>query len=198
MSTQRYTNTAIVLHWLIGALIVFMFLLGWYMTELPKDAAKAISFDLFDLGLLQWNVAEEMSPRTFYFNLHKSIGVSILALVLFRIYWRISHRPPALLASLKVWERKLAAGGHHSLYLLMVLIPVTGILMSLYSKYGLQWFGIKLLQGLDNKDLRETFAEVHELLGTLMLIVLAVHVLGTLKHRLIDKDETMSRMSLRK
>ncbi len=198
MSTQRYTNTAIVLHWLIGALIVFMFLLGWYMTELPKDAAKAISFDLFDLGLLQWNVAEEMSPRTFYFNLHKSIGVSILALVLFRIYWRISHRPPALLASLKVWERKLAAGGHHSLYLLMVLIPVTGILMSLYSKYGLQWFGIKLLQGLDNKDLRETFAEVHELLGTLMLIVLAVHVLGALKHRLIDKDETMSRMSLRK
>lgn len=139
-----------------------------------------------------------MSPRTFYFNLHKSLGVTILALVLFRIYWRLSHRPPALLSSLKAWERKLAAGGHHSLYLLMVLIPVAGIIMSLYSKYGLQWFGIKLLEGLDNKDLRETFAEVHELLGTAMLVVLAVHVLGALKHRLIDKDDTMKRMSLRK
>jgi cytochrome b561 len=196
MSTQRYTKTAIILHWLIGALIVFMFLLGWYMTELPKDADKVMSFDLFDLGIAQWNVAQEMSPRTFYFNLHKSLGVTILALVLFRIYWRLSHRPPALLSSLKAWERKLAAGGHHSLYLLMVLIPVAGIIMSLYSKYGLQWFGIKLLEGLDNKDLRETFAEVHELLGTAMLVVLAVHVLGALKHRLIDKDDTMKRMSL--
>jgi len=198
MSTQRYTKTAIILHWLIGALIVFMFLLGWYMTELPKDADKVMSFDLFDLGIAQWNVAQEMSPRTFYFNLHKSLGVTILALVLFRIYWRLSHRPPALLSSLKAWERKLAAGGHHSLYLLMVFIPVAGIIMSLYSKYGLQWFGIKLLEGLDNKDLRETFAEVHELLGTAMLVVLAVHVLGALKHRLIDKDDTMKRMSLRK
>jgi cytochrome b561 len=198
MSTQRYTKTAIILHWLIGALIVFMFLLGWYMTELPKDADKVMSFDLFDLGIAQWNVAQEMSPRTFYFNLHKSLGVTILALVLFRIYWRLSHRPPALLSSLKAWERKLAAGGHHSLYLLMVLIPVAGIIMSLYSKYGLQWFGIKLLEGLDNKDLRETFAEVHELLGTAMLVVLAVHILGALKHRLIDKDDTMKRMSLRK
>ncbi|MFM8813170.1 MAG: cytochrome b [Methylophilaceae bacterium] len=197
MSTQRYTKTAIILHWLIGALIVFMFLLGWYMTELPKDADKVMSFDLFDLGIAQWNVAQEMSPRTFYFNLHKSLGVTILALVLFRIYWRLSHRPPALLSSLNAWERKLAAGGHHSLYLLMVLIPVAGIIMSLYSKYGLQWFGIKLLEGLDNKDLRETFAEVHELLGTAMLVVLAVHVLGALKHRLIDKDDTMKRMSLR-
>ena len=120
MSTQRYTKTAIILHWLIGALIVFMFLLGWYMTELPKDADKVMSFDLFDLGIAQWNVAQEMSPRTFYFNLHKSLGVTILALVLFRIYWRLSHRPPALLSSLKAWERKLAACGHHSLYLLMV------------------------------------------------------------------------------
>ena len=198
MSTQRYTKTAIILHWLIGALIVFMFLLGWYMTELPKEADKVLSFDLFDLGWVQWNVAQEMSPRTFYFNLHKSIGVTILALVIFRIYWRITHRPPALLASLKAWERKLAAAGHHSLYLLMVLIPVAGIIMSLYSKYGLQWFGIKLLAGLDNKDLRETFAEIHELLGIAMLVVLAVHVLGAIKHRFIDEDETMSRMSLRK
>lgn len=198
MITQKYTKTAIVLHWVIGALIVLMFLLGWYMTELPKDAAKAVSFDLFDLGWIQWNVAEEISPRAFYYNLHKSMGVTIFALVLYRLYWRITHRPPALLTSLQAWEKKLATAGHHSLYLLMLLIPVAGIIMSLYSKYGLQWFGIKLLSGLDNKDIRETFAEVHELLGILMLVVLAVHILGALKHRFIDKDETMSRMSLRK
>jgi hypothetical protein len=63
---------------------------------------------------------------------------------------------------------------------------------------GSQWFGIKLMAGLDNADLRETFAEVHELLGIAMLVVLAVHVRGALKHRFIDKDDTMKRMSLRK
>lgn len=196
MTIQKYTKTAVVLHWLIALLIAFMFVLGWFMTELPKDAPKAMEFDLFQLGWLQWSVAEEMSPRTFYYNLHKSVGVTILALVLFRIYWRISHRPPALLNTLSAGEKKLATAGHHSLYLFMLLIPVAGVIMSLYSKYGLQWFGIKLFGGLDNHDLREQFAEIHELLGIAMLVVLSVHVLAALKHRFIDKDNTMRRMTL--
>jgi cytochrome b561 len=196
MTEQRYTKTAVILHWLIGALIVFMFLLGWYMADLPKDAPKATSFDLFDLGWWQWQVSNEMSPRTFYFNLHKSVGITILALVLFRIYWRLTHVPPALSSKLSGWEKKLATAGHHSLYALMVLIPLAGVVMSLYSKYGLQWFGLPLLSGLDDKPMRELFAEVHELLGIVLLVVLAIHVLGALKHRFIDKDDTLSRMSL--
>jgi len=198
MTEQRYTKTAIILHWLIGAMIVFMFLLGWYMTELPKDAPKVMSFDLFDLGWWQWQVSNEMSPRTFYFNLHKSVGITILALVVFRIYWRLTHTPPAPSAQLSAWERKLATAGHHLLYLLMVSIPLAGIAMSLNSKYGLQWFGIPLLSGLDDKPMRDLFEEVHQTLGIAMLVVLALHVLGALKHRFIDKDDTLSRMSLRK
>ena len=196
MTNNQYTKTAIVLHWLIAIGILAMFGLGWYMADLPKDAPKAMSFDLFDLGIYHWQLTEEVSPRTFYFNLHKSIGVTLLALVAFRILWRLTHRPPALLASLSAVEKKIATAGHHTLYLLMVLVPVSGVLMALYSKFGLKWFCLDLFAGLDNPAMRDTFKEAHEVLGIIMLVVIGVHVLGAIKHKLIDKDGTMDRMSL--
>lgn len=196
MTNNHYTKTAIVLHWLIGIAILAMFGLGWYMSELPKDAPKAMAFDLFDLGIYNWQLTEEVSPRTFYFNLHKSIGVTLLGLIVLRIFWRITHRPPALLDSLSAAEKKLATAGHHALYLLMLLVPVSGVLMALYSKYGLKWFCTDLFAGLDNPAMRDTFKEAHEFLGVVMLLVIIVHVLGAIKHKLIDKDGTMDRMSL--
>ncbi|HNV89101.1 MAG TPA: cytochrome b [Methylotenera sp.] len=196
-STLRYTKTAIILHWLIALGIFVMFALGWYMSELPKDAPKLMSLDLFDLGIYTWQFTEETTARAFYFNLHKSIGVTLFALILFRVFWRITHRPPAMLASLKAWERKLATGAHHLLYLLMVALPVSGIIMATNSKYGIKWFGIDLIQGLDNKDMREIFKEVHEVIGVIILLVIILHIAGALKHQLIDKDETPKRMSLK-
>jgi len=197
-TTTRYTKTAIVLHGLIALGIFAMFALGWYMSELPKEAAKQTAFDLFDLGIYTWNLVKEASPRTFYFNLHKSLGVTILALIAFRLLWRVTHRPPAMLDSYKAWEKKLATGTHHLLYLLMVAMPVTGIVMTLYSKYGLLWFGMKLFDGLDNSSLRDLFKELHENIGVILLVIIILHVVGALKHKFIDKDETMKRMSLKK
>jgi cytochrome b561 len=171
-----------------------LFALGWYMGDLPKEAPKQMAYDLFDLGIYTWNLSEEVSPRTFYYNLHKSIGVTIFALILIRILWRITHRPPALLTSYKTWERKLASGAHHLLYLLMVALPVSGIIMATYSKYGIKWFGLEFIKGLDNKDMRELFKEVHEIVGLIILVVIIVHILGALKHKFIDKDDTLKRM----
>ena len=129
-----YTKTAIVLHWLIAIFIALMFVLGWYMAELPKEAPKQMAYDLFDLGIYTWQVAEEVSPRTFYFNLHKSLGLTVLALIVFRILWRITHTPPAALSSYKAIEKKVAKATHHSLYLLMLAVPVTGLTMAINSK----------------------------------------------------------------
>ena len=192
--TTSYTKTAKVLHWLIAIGIFGMFALGWFMSELPKEAPKQMAYDLFNLGIYTWNLTEEISPRTFYFNLHKSIGVTIFALILIRILWRITHRPPALLASYKAWESKLARGAHHLLYLLMVALPLSGIIMAIYSKYGIKWFGIELIKGLDNKDMRELFYEAHEIIGLIILLVIIVHIIGALKHKFIDKDDTLKRM----
>lgn len=195
--SNRYTKTAVVLHWLIAIAIFGMFALGWYMSELPKEGPKQMAFDLFDLGIYTWQLSEEATIRTFYFNLHKSIGVTLLALVIFRLIWRITHKPPALLTSYSAFERKLATGAHHLLYLLMIVLPLSGLMMTLYSKYGLKWFGIDFLPGLDNKGLRDIFKESHEIIGVIILLVIIIHILGALKHKFVDKDTTMQRMTLK-
>ncbi|MEQ1602928.1 MAG: cytochrome b [Methylophilaceae bacterium] len=194
---NKYTKTAIILHWLIGFAILGMFGLGWFMADLPKDAPKAMLFDLFDLGVYNWPLSEAQSPRMFYFNLHKSIGVTLLALIALRVLWRITHRPPALLVSLTAFERKLSHATHHLLYVLMVAVPVAGFLTSLYGKYGVLWFGIPLVAGLENEALHKLLEEVHEITGIVLLVVVLLHVAGALKHKFIDKDETLKRMSLR-
>ena len=196
-TTIRYTKTAIALHWLIGLAIIAMFFLGWYMADLPKDAPKVASFDFMDLGIYTVQLGEAASPRNFYFNLHKSIGVTLLALIALRIFWRITNQPPALLATMKEWERKLAKGGHHLLYLLMVIMPLSGLIMATYSKYGVKWFGVPFISGKDNPDIWHLFEGVHEVLGFIFITVIIVHIIAALKHQFIDKDETMKRMSLR-
>lgn len=195
-SVTRYTKTAVILHWLIALGILFMLALGWFMTDLPRDGAKSSSYDLFNLGIYTWQLAEEVTPRTFYFNFHKSIGLTLLALIAFRVYWRLTHQPPALLRSLKEWERKLAETAHNLLYILMIAMPVSGLLMALYSKYGVKWFGISILPGLDNKAMRETFLIVHEWVGVALALLIILHIAGALKHKFINKDETLKRMSL--
>lgn len=196
-ATTRYTKTAIVLHWLIALGIFAMFALGWYMSELPKEAPKQMAFDLFDLGIYTWQLSEEASPRTFYFNLHKSIGVTLLALIIIRVLWRLTHRAPALLSSYKAWEKKLATGTHHLLYLLMVAMPLSGLIMAVNSKYGVKWFGLDFIGGLDNSSMRDLFKEVHEVIGALLLIVVILHIAGALKHKFIDKDDTIKRMTFK-
>ena len=147
-NSKRYTNTAVLLHWLIGIGIIFMLALGIFMTDIPKEAPKQTSFDLFNLGIYTWEVAKEESPRSFYFNFHKSLGVTIFVLVLFRIFWRFSHKPPALLNTMKPWEKRLATAAHHGLYLLMFLIPLTGIIMSIGSNTVSNGLVSKSSQGL--------------------------------------------------
>lgn len=192
--TNRYTKTAIILHWLIALGIFAMFGIGWYMADLPKEGAKQLAYDIFDWGVYTWQLSEEASPRTFYFNLHKSIGVTLFALIVIRVLWRLTHKPPALLASYKAIERKIATGAHHLLYLLMITLPLSGVIMAINSKYGIKWFGISFISGTDNKPARDFWVEVHEVIGFILLVIVIVHILGALKHKFIDKDETLSRM----
>lgn len=193
----KYTKTAIILHWLVALLIFVMLAWGLYMSEIPRDLPKVESIDLFDLGIYTIQLSEAVTPRTFYFNLHKSLGVTVLLLVLFRLYWRLTHPAPAFPASMKPWEKTAANLAHKGLYLLMLAMPATGMLMSLYSKYGLLWFGIPVYEGLDNPALRDIFKAVHGALAVILIALIVVHVLAALKHKFIDKDDIMARMSLR-
>src|SRR4051795_1232934 len=83
-TVERYTRTAIVLHWLIAAAITGMVFLGWWMLSIPKDPP---------------------GPRVNAFNLHKSIGITVFWVMVARLVWRLSHRPPPL-PPLPLWEER--------------------------------------------------------------------------------------------
>jgi len=172
-SPQRYTGVAIALHWLIATAILCTFLLGQYMTGLQLSPAK--------LKL---------------YSYHKWIGVTIFLLVLVRLAWRASHRPPPPPASMPGWQHKAAGIAHFFLYALTLSIPVSGWLMSSASGFQVVYLGQLPIPDLlaKNKALADQLKELHESLNWLMLLVVALHVAAALKHHLVDRDDVLWRM----
>jgi cytochrome b561 len=171
--TMRYTRTAMSLHWLIALILFGMFGLGLYMTELPLSPTK--------LKL---------------YSYHKWAGVTVFLLVLLRVGWRVTHVPPALPAGMAPWQVKAAAAGHHLLYLLMVIVPLSGWLMSSAKGFQTVWFGVLPLPDLLSKDesLGESLLLVHRFLNYFFMAVVIGHVLAAIKHHFVDRDGLLMRM----
>lgn len=170
---MRYTRTAMSLHWLIALMLFGMFAFGLYMVELP------------------------LSPQKLkFYSYHKWAGVTVFLLVLARLAWRITHRPPALPAEMPAWQVTAAKAGHHLLYLLMVIVPLSGWLMSSAKGFQTVWFGVLPLPDLLAKDeaLGEALLLTHRLLNWFFMLVVAGHVVAALKHHFIDRDGLLSRM----
>ena len=172
MNTQ-YTRTAKSLHWLMALIIIGLVPLGLYMHELPVSPRK--------LQLYSW---------------HKWAGVTVFVLLLVRVAWRLTHRPPALPAASTALERLAAHAGHLGLYLLMLVTPVSGWLMSSAKGFQTVWFGVLPIPDLVGKDkaLGDTLAEVHEFLAWTLVALIVVHVVAALKHHFIDRDDVLVRM----
>lgn len=173
----RYTRTAIMLHWLIALLIFGAFPLGLYMSELP------------------------LSPtRLRLYSYHKWIGITVLMLAILRLGWRAFHRPPPLPTSMPHWQQVATHAMHHLLYLLLLIVPLSGWMMSSAKGFQTVWFGVLPLPSLVDKDkaLGELLTEVHEGLNWTLLVLVGVHVVAALKHHFIDRDGLLSRMSLLK
>ncbi len=173
--SPRYTRTAAVLHWLIALLVVCGFCLGLYMVDLKFSPAK--------LAL---------------YSYHKWIGVSIFSLALLRLAWRLTHAPPPLPAGVAAWQRHAAAALHVVLYLLILIIPVTGWLYSSAAGVPTVPFGIAALQLPDllerNKELAGNLHFLHVTLNFSMAALVGLHVAAALKHQFFDRDGLMARM----
>ncbi len=169
----RYTSPAIALHWLMAVLLIILFAVGLYMHELPLSPWK--------LTIYSW---------------HKWAGVTAFLLVLARLAWRLTHRPPALPAAMSPSMRLAAHLGHAALYLLMIAIPLSGWLMSSAKGFQTVYFGVLPLPDLlaKNKELGDLLKEVHETLNWMLLLVVVGHVGAAIKHHLIDKDDVLTRM----
>jgi cytochrome b561 len=172
-SFERYDGVAKAFHWSIAALIVAVFGLAWYMDALPLGPLKA---DMY--------------------NLHKSIGLTILALAVLRLAWRMTHRPPPLPLDTPGWERLGAHAGHAALYVFLFLQPLLGLGIAFYSSFPTRIYGLFNLPSpvAPNKAVMDFMAETHELVGTLLLVTVGVHVAAALRHHFILKNNILRRM----
>ena len=185
MNNERYTRTAVVLHWLLALLIVGNVLLALSVDFLPDGWVRAA------------------------IDTHKSIGITALGLVLMRLLWRVSHRPPPLPQAYASWERAASHVAHGLFYALMLALPLSGWMhdsawkdaathpMQLFGLFA--WPRIGLIGALPpamKESLHALLGSVHTALGYGLYALLALHVGAALKHQWIDRQPELQRMSL--
>jgi cytochrome b561 len=169
---ERYTTTAVVLHWLTAAMIFIQFPLGWYMVDLPKGPIRGQ-----------------------YFASHKSIGLTILVLVIVRTVWRWRHPPPPLPAVIPAWQRAAAETVHRLFYVLFFLQPISGYISSSFSGHSTKYFGIPLPQwGWHDAALNQLFTDVHVLSSFCLIALIVAHLTGALSHGMQRDDQVLERM----
>ncbi len=179
--STRYTNVAIALHWTIALLVIGNLVLG-----LRLESFK---------GLSQFQM----------YQLHKSIGISVLLLTLVRIAWRLTHKPPPYEPTLKNWERRLATATHHVFYFALIAMPLTGWIVVSASKYNIPtmlfgvipWPHIAPIHAADATTrlrIDTVSAGTHEVIAFSMIALVLLHVAGAVKHLVVDGDGTVARM----
>ena len=172
--SPSYDRVAIGLHWLIGAGVLAQIALGWWMIDIPK---------------------QPVGVRLYWFNLHKSIGLTLALLIAVRIAWRLTRRPPPLPDSVPPWQRRVARASHFLLYVCMVTMPLAGYLGSTFSGYPIKFFGATLPGwGFKDESLKDFFSAVHLTTAWIFMTLIGLHVAAALKHRIVDKDEVFARM----
>ena len=177
----RYTAVAIVLHWLIALAILVQIGLGLAMTQLALSPMR--QFQLYQL--------------------HKSVGITVLLLVLLRVLWRLGHRPPPLPTAMPAVERRAAEGTHLLLYTLLLGLPLTGWAVVSASPFNIPtvlygivpWPHLPVLPGLHDKAPVEAVLKAIHAYGAWVLIaVLALHIGAALRHAFLLRDDVLWRM----
>ncbi|MFN3355339.1 MAG: cytochrome b [Pseudomonas sp.] len=177
-SPARYGWVSMVLHWGVALVVFGLFALGLWM-----------------VGLDYYSAWRKDAP-----DLHKSIGITLFALMLVRIVWRLLSPPPPPLASYSRMTRIGAAFGHAFLYIGLFAVMVAGYLISTADGVGIPVFGLfeipAVVSGLP--DQADTAGVVHLYLAWVLVVFASLHGVAALKHHFIDRDATLTRMLGRK
>ena len=178
LRNQRYGLVAIVLHWLLAAMIVTSLGVGLYMTGLPFSPQR--------LKLYNW---------------HKWAGITILVLSALRLLWRLVHRPPArpahVLAAMPRWQLAGYRVSHALMYLLFFAVPLAGWAYTSGLGIPVVWFGVLPLPDFVpvDKDFAEAILKpLHKGSAFTLAGVTLLHVAAALKHHFIDRDGLLKRM----
>jgi cytochrome b561 len=171
---EPYTLTARVLHWLVAVAVFGQIALGAWMIGIPKSPPGV---------------------RVWWFNLHKSIGITLGLIILVRLLWRLTHRAPPLPGTVPVWQRASAKVSHVLLYTCMIVMPLSGYLGSSFTRFPIVYWGAKLpTWGWDSPALKELMSQIHFYTVIVFATLIAIHICGALKHLLIDRDGVFQRM----
>jgi cytochrome b561 len=172
-TTVRWGHVSQFLHWLIVVLLIVQVTLASIADDLPLGMKKLA-----------------MLAR------HKSVGITILGLVVLRLLWRWMNPTPELPDTLKPHERVLANLTHAGLYILLFAMPLSGWMMSSARGFPVSWFGFIQLPDLvpKNKPLYDVLLETHETLAWALYTIVFLHVVAALKHHFMLKDNVLRRM----
>lgn len=166
---KKYALSSRILHWIMALLIIALLALGVYMTNFLDKSA---------------------SNRFEIYSLHKSLGVVALALIIIRIFNRAITKAPALPKNMFKIEKILAKITHFTLYLLMLVAPLSGYLMSNSYGYGVHLFSIKLPFLIEkNLEIGPLFSKAHYYSTNALIALIAIHILAVIKHRFFDKNQ---------
>ncbi len=173
-TAKQYGLVSKVLHSLVAVVVLGLFGLGFWMVEL----------DYYD----SWY---RTAP-----DLHKSIGVLIAFVIIARLIWNFSHTKVEPLATHKPIEIKLAKLAHYLLYLLLLILVISGYLISTADGRGIEIFSLFELPALGSlfENQEDLAGAVHKWIAYGLVSLVVIHVLGALKHHVIDKDSTLKRM----
>ncbi len=179
MERNEYTAVAKSFHWLIALLIFVLFPLAWVMDDFS--------------GLAKFKA----------YNLHKSLGITVLCLMVLRVLWRAVSPAPALPSTMPRLERAGAHLGHFALYLTLFLMPLSGwAMISSSDKPSVlfQYTAFPLIPWLselpadEKKSYAHLFENVHGFLANVLLGLIAIHIAASLRHAILLKDGILSRM----
>jgi cytochrome b561 len=174
---KTYTGVAIALHWVLALALASIFGVGLYMADLP--------FSPMRLKLYNW---------------HKWAGITILALSVLRLLWRMTHRPPALPEAMAqrmpAWQHWAHHGTHYAMYALFFAVPLLGWAFSSAAGFQIVVFGVLPLPDLvaANKELAETIKPLHGWAAWALCGLVVLHVAAALKHQFVDRDGLIARM----
>ena len=168
----RYGAVAQLFHWLIVVLIITQFVLAKRAEGLAPVAK---------IGVLAT---------------HKSVGITILALALLRLAWRLLNPVPPAPATTPRWQQRAAHASHFLLYALLFITPVLGWLMSSARNFSVSWWGLVTLPDFiePNRQTYEVLHEVHEIMAYTLATIAVIHIAAALKHHFADRDDVLRRM----
>jgi cytochrome b561 len=175
-SPARFDTVSIILHWSVAAAIIAV------------AAIELLRGDVFPKGGF-WREALK--------TLHNPVGTVVFGLIILRILWRFAHPAPAMPQSMRPWEKAAAKLTHHALYLVMVMIPLTGILSVLARGRPIDFGLFQIVYPLDHvigRNASRTLKDAHEFLGQAVLALAFVHAAAALWHHYVRKDGVLTRM----